>query len=217
MVGASDIEGGFFSTEAQAEAWEAAYLTAATTKKIIFNGSADGCPTGYGATGKTCAFAWTQANYYKLAGGMDPSRIQGLPQVYLPGQADQGANIDATGAKNIVFAGALTEFAACPTGDVARLLVRSAAAEPGLGGAVPRTVDDHLHAERRGGHRPTRRLLTGPAASLPVLPGRSSSAGQSRAARYGVAGSMPWEAKTSAIARSGARRAAGSCKPSATR
>ncbi len=115
VVGADDIEGAFFSTEAQAQAWETAYLSAATTKKLIFVGSADGCPTTFGAVGKACSFGWTQAQYYSLAGGTNPTHIQALPQIYLPLQAVQWAGIDATGGKHISFAGALTEHAACPT------------------------------------------------------------------------------------------------------
>ncbi len=115
VVGADDIEGGFFSTEAQAQAWETAYLGAASTKKLIFAGSADGCPTTFGATGQTCAFGWTQAQYYSLAGGKNPTQIQALPQMYLPEQAVQWADIDVTGGRAMSFAGALTEHAACPT------------------------------------------------------------------------------------------------------
>jgi hypothetical protein len=113
VVGANDIEASFFSTQQQAADWEQAYLSVATVKKLIFNGSADGCPTTYGATGQTCAFGWTQAQYYALAGGNDP-RIAALPQIYYDTQAVQWGNIDATGGKNIHFAGALTEHnAAC--------------------------------------------------------------------------------------------------------
>jgi hypothetical protein len=117
VVGADDIEGAFFSSEAQAQAWETAYLGAATTKKLIFVGSADGCPTTFGATGKSCSFGWTQAQYYALAGGKNPTHIQALPQIYLPQQAIQWADIDATGGRGISFAGALTEHAACPSTD----------------------------------------------------------------------------------------------------
>jgi hypothetical protein len=115
VVGADDIEPDFFSTEPQAEQWEAAYLGAATTKKLIFIGSADGCPTTYGATGGTCNGGWTEANLNKLAGGPDPTHIKALPQIYTPAQAIQWANIYATGGHAISFAGALTENAACPT------------------------------------------------------------------------------------------------------
>lgn len=116
VVGADDIEPLFFSTEPQAEQWEAAYLNAATTKKLIFVGSADGCPTTYGSTGGTCAAGWTEANINKLAGGLDPTRISAMPQIYTPALAVQWANIYATGGHTLSFAGALTEYAACPTG-----------------------------------------------------------------------------------------------------
>jgi len=113
VVGASDIEPGFFSTQAQAQQWEAAYLAAATTKSLIFAGSADGCPTRFGATAGTCNYGWTEAQLNTLAGGHD-SRIQALPQIYTSAQAAQWANIYATGGRRIVFAGALTEHAADP-------------------------------------------------------------------------------------------------------
>jgi hypothetical protein len=113
VVGASDIEPGFFSTQAQAQQWEAAFLAAATTKELIFAGSADGCPTRFGATGGTCNWGWTEAQLNTLAGGRD-SRIQALPQIYTSAQAAQWANIYATGGHRIVFAGALTEHAAVP-------------------------------------------------------------------------------------------------------
>ena len=120
VVGADDIEAGFASTELQAEQWETAYLLSAMTKKLIFNGSADGCPTSYGVAGTSCQSVtddtgiqktWTQAQYNKLAGGLDPTRIQALPQIYFTSQAVQWANIYATGGQKIVFAGALTEHA----------------------------------------------------------------------------------------------------------
>jgi hypothetical protein len=124
LVGAIDIEAGFASTEADAQTWETDYLAAATTKQLIFNGSADACPTTVGAVNQSCqpvkddngvVKTWTQAQYYALAGGTDPSQIRALPQIYVTDQATQWANIDATGGKGIVFAGALTEYAACPT------------------------------------------------------------------------------------------------------
>jgi hypothetical protein len=99
VVGASDIEPGFFSTQAQAQQWEAAYLAAATAKELIFAGSADGCPTRFGATGGTCNYGWTEAQLNTLAGGHDP-RIQALPQIYTSAQAAQWANIYATGSSS---------------------------------------------------------------------------------------------------------------------
>jgi hypothetical protein len=129
LVGANDIEAGFAGSLADAQDWETAYLDN-TSANLIFAGSADGCPTTYGATGQTCAFGWTQAQYYALAGGIDP-RIQALPQIYLSDQAAQWANIDATGGKNIHFAGALTENAACPSASTSGCSFASMTAQQG--------------------------------------------------------------------------------------
>jgi hypothetical protein len=85
---------------------------------LLFNGSADGCPTTYGAPNLTCV-GWTEANYLTLAGGTgaNKSRITALPQIYTAGQAVQWANIAAsTGGAGLDFAGVLTENAACPAG-----------------------------------------------------------------------------------------------------
>jgi hypothetical protein len=123
LVGANDIEANFASSEAQAEAWETAYLKKATGV-LIFNGAASGCPTTPGVTKHSCSpvrddnhivKTWTQAQYYRLAHALSPTRIRALPQIYRSGQATQWANIDATGTKNIPFVGALTEHAASPT------------------------------------------------------------------------------------------------------
>jgi hypothetical protein len=114
LVGAIDIEAGFAGTEADAETWESDYLDAAATQTLIFNGSADGCPAAAGAAG-ACDYGWTQAQYYALAGGANPSQIRALPQIYVTDQATQWANIDAIGGKGITFDGALTEYATCPT------------------------------------------------------------------------------------------------------
>jgi hypothetical protein len=114
VMGANDIEGAFSSTEQQAEDWENAFV-ANTTKTLVFNGSADGCPTTYGAPNRTCAFGWTEADYVTLAGGHS-ARIVALPQMYTPAQAVQWGNIAASaGGTGLDFAGALTENAACPT------------------------------------------------------------------------------------------------------
>ncbi|HEY2044769.1 MAG TPA: hypothetical protein VGH11_18990 [Jatrophihabitans sp.] len=116
VLGGNDIESGDFAgDELQAEQWETNYLANPTVGTLIYNGSADGCPTNYGAVNQTCGQGWTQAQYYKLTHGLSPSRIKVLPQVYTSGQALQWANIDATGGNGLVFAGALTEYAACPT------------------------------------------------------------------------------------------------------
>ena len=118
VVGADDIEAGFASTEQQAEDWETGYLgvddTAGAVGPLIYNGSADGCPTAVASTGQTCANGWTQADYYRLSHGIDPNRLRALPQIYTTDLATQWANIEATGGNDLLFAGVLTEFAACP-------------------------------------------------------------------------------------------------------
>lgn len=111
VVGANDIEWGFYSTAQQALAWEAAYLKAATTKELVFVGSADGCPTAFGSN---ASCNWTLAQQYQLAGGKD-TRIKALPQIYTWAQAKQWANIDRAGGRRISFLGALTEHAAAPS------------------------------------------------------------------------------------------------------
>jgi hypothetical protein len=110
VVGADDIESGFGTSKvSDALGWEAAYLKA-TTGPLIFNGSANGCPSAYGANG-ACGASWTQAQYYALAGGGNTSRIHALPQIYNSAQAAQWANIDRVGGRGILFLGALTEHA----------------------------------------------------------------------------------------------------------
>jgi hypothetical protein len=111
--GANDIEAVDFSgDQVQAQQWESAYLANTSVGVLIYNGSADGCPTTFGITRGTCANGWTQANYYALA--HNGARIQALPQVYNSDQGAQWANIDATGGGGITFAGSLTEHAAVP-------------------------------------------------------------------------------------------------------
>ncbi len=121
VVGANDIESTDFSgTEAQAVQWEQAYLavdnTAGAVGNLIYNGSADGCPSSLGVTHQTCANGWTQADYYQLTHALGAYRLQALPQVYNSAQPVQWANIDATGGGAIRFAGSLTENGVCPTG-----------------------------------------------------------------------------------------------------
>ncbi len=119
VAGANDIEAGFASTEAQAEQWEATYL-AGTDARLVFDGSADACPTTFGATGSCGAVTddnnvtktWTLAQYATLAHGKSPNRILALPQVYVPQQAWQWGNITFASGGQVTFAGALTEHAA---------------------------------------------------------------------------------------------------------
>jgi hypothetical protein len=123
VIGANDIEAGFAGTEAQAEQWETAYL-ANTPASLVFDGSADACPTTFGVTGPLCGAVrddngviktWTQAQYVKLAYGLHPGRILAVPQIYIPEQAWQWANIAFASGGQLTFASALTEHAAVST------------------------------------------------------------------------------------------------------
>ena len=115
VVGADDIELGFFSTELQAQQWETAFLATAhaTTSglKLIFNGSSDGCPQAFkSSAGCTVdGFTWTLKQIYALA--HNGTAIQALPQIYFQSQANQWANIDFAGGNAITFAGVLNETA----------------------------------------------------------------------------------------------------------
>jgi hypothetical protein len=116
IVGADDIEPGFASTQAQAQAWENAYLAAAATKTLIFNGSADGCPDGFGDLRAPCSRGYTEQGLYNLAHNVqDPTyRIDVTPQIYSPSMAAQWANVDKTGGGQLTIAGTLTEHALAP-------------------------------------------------------------------------------------------------------
>ncbi|HET6877854.1 MAG TPA: hypothetical protein VFH38_10020 [Jatrophihabitans sp.] len=115
VVGADDIEAAFASTLPQALAWENAYLNN-TGAQLIYNGDANNCPASFGVTGKSCAYGWTQSNYYALA--HRDSRIKVLPQVFFRAEAVKWANIDATGDASghghLQFLGSLTEHALVP-------------------------------------------------------------------------------------------------------
>jgi len=108
IVGANDIEAAFASTEAQAMAWENAYL-GNTKAQLIMNGDANDCPTQFGRKGRSCAYHWTEQQYYQLA--HLGSRIEVLPQIFYPTEAIKWANIDATGGGGLNFVGSLTEYA----------------------------------------------------------------------------------------------------------
>jgi hypothetical protein len=99
VLGADDIEPGFVSTEAQATDWVKAY-TKASKNEFVFNGSSDGCPTTFAATGN-CAFGWTLKQIYAMAhqtvSGSKP--IVALPQIYYTALAEQWANIDLAGGE----------------------------------------------------------------------------------------------------------------------
>jgi hypothetical protein len=115
VVGADDIEPGFGTQkESDAQEWETAYLNA-TKAPLIFNGSADACPSTFGTTG-TCAHGWTQRQLYSLA--HSGTRITVLPQIYFPEQAAQWAGIEAAGdpagTAPLSFDGSLTESVDTP-------------------------------------------------------------------------------------------------------
>jgi hypothetical protein len=116
IVAADDIESGFTSTEVQAETWITQFF-ANSSANLIYNGSADGCPTGVSAVNQACAFGWTQLQYFRMAYYLSPARITALPQIYNTAQAMQWANIALTGTTYAAmkFAGALTSYSACTT------------------------------------------------------------------------------------------------------
>jgi hypothetical protein len=95
--------------------WETSYFGANSDVKLYVNGSADNCPDTFGVVNTTCTPGWTQDQYYSLAYGYHPYRMKALPQVYTVSQATQWVNIDNSGGNTMVFAGALTENAACPS------------------------------------------------------------------------------------------------------
>ena len=109
VVGADDLEAGFFSTEPQAAAWKAAFLNhvPGTGIALVYNGSADFCPKTWQA-GAACNFGWTESKLYGLAGG---PRTVVLPQIYFGYMATEWAMINKTGGGGLRFLGALTEFA----------------------------------------------------------------------------------------------------------
>ena len=115
LVGANDIEAGFASTQDQAQAWEDSYLTAAIPGRdhLIYNGSADGCPDGFGQIRQGCANGWTQQGIYNLA--YNAGQVSVLPQIYGPSDAAKWANINKTGGNGLVFAGVLTQHQLDPS------------------------------------------------------------------------------------------------------
>ncbi len=114
IVGANDIEPGFIGTVAASTAWVQGFL-GATTARFVFNGSADGC--GWTTTGTRCNNGWSAAALQSLAGGLAPTRILALPQIYNSTMSKQWKYISLTGVvagrTRINFGGPLTEFTAC--------------------------------------------------------------------------------------------------------
>lgn len=115
VAGGNDIEPGFAGCTSQATDWITAF-DAATTAPYVFIGSADGCPTTLGST-EDCNYGWTQQQIYQLAYGISPARSVPLPQIYIPEQAIQWADISRTGVRGgaapIAFGGVLTSQGAC--------------------------------------------------------------------------------------------------------
>jgi hypothetical protein len=115
VYGADDIESAFGTQKySDALGWENAYLAAGgSASRLVYIGSANGCPSTQIGQPGACSNGWTQAQYYQLAGGTSPSRILALPQIYNNSLAIQWSNIDLAGGGQIQFLGALTEAAAC--------------------------------------------------------------------------------------------------------
>jgi hypothetical protein len=114
IAGANDIEPGFRADAAHSRAWLSGYLHA-TSRKFVFNGSADGC--NWTTVRGRCNNGWTAADMYYLSGGASPSRIVSLPQIYNHTMAQQWKYISLTGVVNkhprVKFGGPLTELTAC--------------------------------------------------------------------------------------------------------
>ena len=114
VAGANDIEPGFRADAAHTRAWLSGYLHA-TSRKFVFNGSADGC--NWSTVRGHCNNGWTAADMYWLSGGASPSRIVSLPQIYNHTMAQQWKYISLTGVvgkhPRVKFGGPLTEWTAC--------------------------------------------------------------------------------------------------------
>jgi hypothetical protein len=114
IAGANDIEPGFRGTYSATKSWLSGYL-AATAAPFVFNGSADGC--SWTQPNRHCNNGWTMAGLYLLAGGLAPTRILNLPQIYNTTMPKQWKYISLTGVNagqpRINFGGPLTEWTAC--------------------------------------------------------------------------------------------------------
>lgn len=122
--GADDIEAGFASSEADAETWVTNFF-AHTSANLVQDGSADNCPFAFQAGGSVSCGpvtddngvtnkVWTQAQYVRLEHGLAPpgQAIIPLPQVYIPLQAWQWANIVRASNGQLTVPAVLTEHAA---------------------------------------------------------------------------------------------------------
>lgn len=114
IAGANDVEPGFSADAAHSRAWLSGFL-GATSRRFVFNGSADGC--NWSAINGGCNNGWTAADLYWLSGGASPSRILGLPQIYNATMPKQWKYMSLTGVAGsqpkINFGGPLTEWTAC--------------------------------------------------------------------------------------------------------
>ena len=113
VVGADDIEGAFFSTEAQAQQWETAFLrTPAGTWSSTGRPTA-ARPRSASPTARASSVGPRPSTTRWPAGpirrGSRPCRRSTIRR-----RAHSGPSIDATGGGHIAFAGALTEHAAVP-------------------------------------------------------------------------------------------------------
>ncbi len=115
-VGANDIEVSW-STYSLAKSWVDAYGSAASWSYYDY-GDAAGCPTsGATSTPKTCSSSWTQESLYYVSWGQ--AFGWGVPEIYRTDgtQAKQWQQISKYGVlahgSKIIFAGSLTQHAAC--------------------------------------------------------------------------------------------------------
>ncbi|HET6877960.1 MAG TPA: fibronectin type III domain-containing protein [Jatrophihabitans sp.] len=109
VAGADDMEPGFSATVGATRAWLSGFL-GATKQQFVFNGSADGCPTG---TGTRCNNGWTTGDLHWLSAAAGLGRIIALPQIYNTAMPHQWHTISADGAHPVYFGGPLTEWTAC--------------------------------------------------------------------------------------------------------
>ncbi|SOD70600.1 hypothetical protein SAMN05892883_0281 [Jatrophihabitans sp. GAS493] len=114
IAGADDIEPGFRGTPANSLAWVQGFL-AGGSAPFVFNGSADGC--NWTVINGKCNNGWTAAGLYQMSGGLSPTRMRALPQIYNTTMAAQWKYISLTGVvgghPKVSFGGVLTELTAC--------------------------------------------------------------------------------------------------------
>ncbi len=113
--GGMDIEDwGGDGSPAETKTWLNSFL-GATTAGFVNHGAASGCPFSGGGVNINggCNAGWTQADYFALSGGIAPTRIKVLPQIYNDDMAPQWEYIDLYGTSNgmtkLNFLGPLSE------------------------------------------------------------------------------------------------------------